>query len=93
MALSFEQDRRDVEAHVSKGRACVQGIATVVAPSDEGYDVRPRAGDDGFVRFSQQRGRVTDESGNALRDRVADLAHVQVWVIDLRSLADKALFD
>ena len=93
VALSFEQDRRDVEAHVSKGRACVQGIATVVAPSDEGYDVRPRAGDGGFVRFRQQRGRVTDEAGHALRDRVADLAHVQVWVIDLRSLADKALFD
>ena len=45
------------------------------------------------MRFGQQRGRVTDEAGNALRDRVADLAHVQVWVIDLRSLADKVLFD
>ena len=93
VALSFEQDRRDVEAHVSKGRACVQGIATVVAPSDEGDDVRPRAGDGGFVRSGEQRGCVTDEAGNALRDRVADLAHVQVRVIDLRCLADKALFD
>ena len=93
VALSFEQDRRDVEAHVSEGRACVQGIASVVAASDEGNDVRPRAGDDGFVRFGQQRGRVTDEAGNALRDRVTDLAHIQIRVIDLRSLTDKALFD
>jgi len=93
VALALEQDRRHADAHVSEGRACVEGIATVVAASDEGDDVRPRARDDGFVRFGQQRGRVTDESGNALRDRVADLAHVQVRVIDLRSLADKALFN
>ena len=93
VALSFEQDRRHVDAHVSEGRACVQGIASVVTPSDEGDDVRPRAGDGGFVRSGEQRGCVTDEAGNALRDRVADLAHVQVRVIDLRCLADKALFD
>ena len=62
-------------------------------PPDEGDDVRPRAGDGGFVRSGEQRGCVTDEAGNALRDRVADLAHVQVRVIDLRCLADKALFD
>ena len=45
------------------------------------------------MRSGEQRGCVTDEAGNALRDRVADLAHVQVRVIDLRCLADKALFD
>lgn len=93
MALALQQNRRHADAHVSEGRACVQGIASVVAASDEGNDVRPRAGDDGFVRFGQQRGRVTDEAGNALRDRVADLAHIQVRIIDLRSLTDKALFN
>ena len=45
------------------------------------------------MRFGQQRGRVTDEAGNALRDRVADLAHIQIRLIDLRSLTDKALFN
>ena len=93
MALALEQDRRHADAHVSEGRACVEGVATVVAASDEGDNVRPQAGDDGSVRFGQQRGRVTDEASNALRDRVADLAHIQIRIIDLRSLTDKALFD
>ena len=93
MALALEQDRRHADAQVSEGRARVEGIATVVAASDEGDNVRLRAGDDGSVRFGQQRGRVTDETSNALRDRVADLAHIQVRIIDLRSLTDKALFD
>jgi hypothetical protein len=45
------------------------------------------------VRFGEQRGRVCHEKGNTVRNRVTNLAHVQVRVIDLRCLADKALFD
>ena len=93
MALALERDRRHRETHIGQCRAGVECIATVVASTDEGNNVHPRAWHDGSVRFVQQRGRVCHEKGNTVRNRVTNLAHVHVRVVDLRGLADKLFFD